>query len=218
MSLYRTTVSYIKIFDLLLRFRTQPVALIADIEKAFLMIKVKEADQEVLRFLWYDDVTKEKPELKAYNFTRVVFGVSPSPYLLNATINKHLEQFEDNLGETVDKIRSLIYVDDVIAGFQDVAKAFQFFKDSRHIFSKGGFNLRKFMSNNKELQDLIESELTDMKTDDTTGESYAKITLGGSNKILKYLELLGTLTLMSLYLTYNKYYRKLNTYNLLRET
>ena len=33
-----------KIFDLLLRFRTQPVALIADIEKAFLMIKVKEID------------------------------------------------------------------------------------------------------------------------------------------------------------------------------
>ena len=84
-----------KIFDLLLRFRTQPVALIGDIEKAFLMIKIKEADPEVLRFLRYDDVTKEKPELKANKFTRVVFGVSPSPYLLNATIDKHLEQFED---------------------------------------------------------------------------------------------------------------------------
>ena len=51
------------------------------VEKAFLMIKVKEADQEVLRFLWYADVTKVKPELKAYKFTRVVIGVSPSPYL-----------------------------------------------------------------------------------------------------------------------------------------
>ena len=103
--LYTAPPLHKKIFDLLLRFRTQPVALIADIEKAFLMIKVKETDQEVLRFMWYDDVTKEKPKLKVYNFTRVDFRMSPSPYLLNANINKHLGQFEDNLGETVNKNR-----------------------------------------------------------------------------------------------------------------
>ena len=34
-------------------------------------------------------------------FTRVVFGVAPSPYLINATIAQHLEQFEITHQETV---------------------------------------------------------------------------------------------------------------------
>ena len=122
-----------KIFDLLLRFRTQPIALVADIEKAFLMIGIKEADQEVLRFLWYKDVTVNRPELQAYKFTRVVFGVSLSPYLLNATIDKHLSQFEDTHSSTVKKIRDSIYVDDIVTGFASVLEAFQFFEDSRSI-------------------------------------------------------------------------------------
>ena len=40
------------ILDILIRFRVQPVALVADIEKAFLMIAVREEDRDVLRFLW----------------------------------------------------------------------------------------------------------------------------------------------------------------------
>ena len=43
------------ILDILIRFRVQPIALVADIEKAFLMIAVKEEDRDVLRFLWVDE-------------------------------------------------------------------------------------------------------------------------------------------------------------------
>jgi len=75
-----------KILDFLLRFRAHCVALTADIEKAFLMIAISEKDRDVLRFLWVDDITKEEPEPIALRFTRVVFGVSSSPFLLNATI------------------------------------------------------------------------------------------------------------------------------------
>lgn len=81
------------ILDLLIRFRAYKVALIADVEKAFLMIAIDEKDRDVLRFLWIDDVTKEEPKIRAYRFTRVVFGVSASPFLLNATVKYHLESF-----------------------------------------------------------------------------------------------------------------------------
>ena len=67
------------IFDLLIQFRSYKIALTADLEKAFLMVSVDEADRDVLRFVWVDDVSKESPELKAYRFTRVVFGVCSSP-------------------------------------------------------------------------------------------------------------------------------------------
>ena len=40
-----------KIFDILLRFRMYPIIIVADIEKAFLMVSVTETDQDALRFL-----------------------------------------------------------------------------------------------------------------------------------------------------------------------
>ena len=43
-----------KIYDILLRFRLHKIAVIADIEKAFLMIQIAEEDQDVLRFLWIE--------------------------------------------------------------------------------------------------------------------------------------------------------------------
>ena len=99
-----------------------------------MIIGVKEVDQEVLRFLWYKDDTVDRPELQVCKFMRVAFGVSPSPYLLNATIDKHLSKFEDTRS-TVKKIRDSIYVDDIVTGFATVLKAFNFFEDSR---SRGG--------------------------------------------------------------------------------
>ena len=84
------------IFDLLVRFRSYKIALTADLEKAFLMVSVEEKDCDMLRFLWVDDIFKEPPDLKVYRFTRVVFGVCSSPFLLNATIQFHLEKFLDS--------------------------------------------------------------------------------------------------------------------------
>ena len=37
--------------------------MVADIEKAFLMIPVSPKDRDVLRFLWVDDVFKENPDI-----------------------------------------------------------------------------------------------------------------------------------------------------------
>lgn len=62
------------------------MALTADLEKAFLMVAIDEADRDALRFIWVDEASKEQPNLKVYRFTRVVFGVSASPFLLNTTI------------------------------------------------------------------------------------------------------------------------------------
>ncbi len=79
------------ILDILLRFRVFKYVLTADLEIAFLQVSVAEEDRDVLRFLWVDDTRKESPEIRTLRFTRVVFGVSSSPFLLNATLKHHLE-------------------------------------------------------------------------------------------------------------------------------
>lgn len=113
--------------DILLRFRLQRVGLTGDIEKAFLMVSVDEKGRDSLRFLWAVDPSAESPELMTLRFTRVVFGVSSSPLLLNGTINYHLGTYHDTDPAFVDKFLSSIYVDDVVSGSGDVDSAYRFY-------------------------------------------------------------------------------------------
>ena len=61
--LYTGPKFYQHIFDLL-RFRLHKIALTADVEKAFLMISIKEADRDVLRFLWVTSIDEDQPSLQ----------------------------------------------------------------------------------------------------------------------------------------------------------
>ena len=132
-------------------------------------------------------------------FARVVFGVSSSPFLLNATIRHHLKWYSDTHPELVQTmIRSTyMYVDDISFGAKDDDSAFELFKKSKKLLAEGGFNLRKFITNSESLQERInQSELHSnsregghnarVKEEDTT---YAKDTLRtllphGEHKVL----------------------------------
>jgi hypothetical protein len=46
-----------QLFHVLLRFMERRVALVADIEKAFLNVEVDKCDRDVLRFIWIRDVS-----------------------------------------------------------------------------------------------------------------------------------------------------------------
>ncbi|GFW98313.1 uncharacterized protein TNCV_1091911 [Trichonephila clavipes] len=78
--------------DILDRFRIYPVEIVADIEKAFLMLSVAPKDRDYLRFFF---PCNEKQLV--YRHCRVVFGVSSSPYLLNASIMHLLEKCNSNV-------------------------------------------------------------------------------------------------------------------------
>ncbi|KAF2886826.1 hypothetical protein ILUMI_19347 [Ignelater luminosus] len=74
--------------SILLRFREKEIAVISDIEIAFLQISITPRDRNVLRFLWWN----ENNIIEIYRYTRVVFGVTSSPFILAAIIKLHLER------------------------------------------------------------------------------------------------------------------------------
>jgi len=57
------------------------------------MISIRQEDHDSLRFLWVDTLEGKEPNVIVLRFTRVVFGVSSSPFLLNATLRQHLDKF-----------------------------------------------------------------------------------------------------------------------------
>ena len=140
-----------KLFDVLLRFRAHPIAITADIEKAFLMIGVAPKDRDVLRFLWFQDPYKLDSPIRQFHFTRVVFGLRPSPALLGAVILHHLDKYSSIEPQLIEGIKKGLYVDDLITGSDSVASAFQIYTRAKQIMSEGGLNLRKWTTNSPDL-------------------------------------------------------------------
>lgn len=75
-----------QIFDKLASFQSNSVGLIADVEKAFLMVSIKEEDRNILGFLWFDNPDQDRPKIMQFRFNRLFFGLRPSPLILGATI------------------------------------------------------------------------------------------------------------------------------------
>ena len=182
-----------KILDnhILIRFQTYKIALTADIEKAFLMVSVQESDRDVLRFLWFDDVHNGNCKMICLRFTRVVFGVSCSPFLLNATLQHHLNKYVTSHPKTVDKLTASLYVDDVVTGAKDEEAAYQLYLESKSVLREGGFNLRKFVTNANSLQLKINekegsahSPCEEQSSVSLSDETYTKATLAPAQPVL----------------------------------
>ncbi len=76
-------------------------------------------------------------------------GQTSSPFILNATLDKHLKQFSDPVAE---RIREDIYVDDLVSGAGDDTEAVPFYTSARTLMTPGGFNMRSWASNKHRCQ------------------------------------------------------------------
>ena len=145
------------LFNILVRFRENKIALVGDIEKAFLNVAVDEKDRDSLRFLWVEDVRDHNLNIAVYRFCRVVFGLNASPFLLNGTIRHHLATFTQRDPEFVKRMLEGFYVDDLVTGEGTTHKAFTLYQKAKDRLAMGGFNLRKWKTNDTDLREKIRS-------------------------------------------------------------
>ena len=176
-----------KLWDVLVRQRAYPVAVTGDLKKVFLQIRVKEAERDALRFHWRKD---EQAEIETLRFTRVLFGLVSSPYLLGGVLEYHLEMWEDKMPATVAELRRNLYVDDLIGGGSTVTEAQNRAID---IFEDAGFELHKWNSNASRLEggvDELDNDLTYAKQQLLqTGNTQASLLGLGWNKANDELEI-----------------------------
>ena len=159
-NLHRGPIILEDLCGLLMRFRLNRVALIADVEKAFHQVGLQPEDRDVTRFLWLKDATKPTLEnnVQELRFTRVQFGMISSPFLLAATVKYHLNKADTPVAK---KISDNMYVDDMVTGVATSEQAVDFYKEAKSLFQSSSMNLREWASNSKEfLQNIPESDQT----------------------------------------------------------
>lgn len=87
-------------------------------KQAFLKIFITENDRDVLRFLWIEDLATKKQVI--YRFSRVLFGLAPSKFLLNVTLEQHLEEYKHVYPDCTNELKEGTYVEDIDLGGSDV--------------------------------------------------------------------------------------------------
>ena len=129
------------IFDILIRLRVYKVAMIADIEKAFLNIAIAPEHRDYLRLFWVDDIRSESPNIVTLRFARLVFGLTCSPVILNAVLHQHLTQYSTIDPSFVTKVLKSLYVDDLASGSDSTESALTLAKKIKTRLLEGGFNM-----------------------------------------------------------------------------
>ena len=141
--------------DILMRFRRWPIALTADIQKAFLQIRVRREDQDVHRFLMKDG----NGGTRVMRFDRVPFGNRASPFLLNATVRHHLSMYDDS--KSVLELRENMYVDNLISGVDDDAEGCRLMQETTDIMAQAGMNLTQWCSSSQVVCDMVSQKFDD---------------------------------------------------------
>ena len=146
------------LWDVLLRFRQEPVAFSGDIEAMFLQVMVPENQRNYLKFLWWPDGDTSQP-IKEYRMTRHLFGATSSPSCANYALHRTAEDFGDDFEPAVkSSLRKDMYVDDILKTTVSDDAAVALALDLKRLCLMGGFNLTKFCSNSVEFLEALPKE------------------------------------------------------------
>nr|CAD2208431.1 unnamed protein product [Meloidogyne enterolobii] len=142
-----------QLVGILLRFRFMDRVLLADIEKAFLQLGVRETDRDCTRFLWLEKPKEANlDEIQfthciIFRFTRVSFGLTVSPFLLNATLQEHLGLFESPVARSIEEN---LYVDNIMIEMRKEDRVEEVCREATEILEAAGMSIREFFGVSKE--------------------------------------------------------------------
>ena len=116
-------------------------------QQSFLQTKLNEQNRGVTRFLFTEGPSDESQTSFVYRFTRILFGLSSSLFLLSAKIKHHLKKYSQKYVETVNFLNENIYVDDIIGNRSSVDQALNVSLETIKIFEDAIISLLKWGTN-----------------------------------------------------------------------
>ncbi|KAL0151450.1 hypothetical protein M9458_053236 [Cirrhinus mrigala] len=143
------------LLGVLLRFRHERIAIMADIEAMYYQVRVLHHHCDFLRFLWWPQGDVNQP-LEIYRMNVHLFGAVSSPSIANFALKQTgTDNSERYSSQVIDTIKHSFYVDDCLRSVASVKEAIMLTKDLREACTLGGFTLNKWVSNSGEVLETI---------------------------------------------------------------
>ena len=137
------------LWSILIRARFLPILLTGDLKKAFLQIRIKEEEHDALRFHW---MSPGSDDTVVYRFTRALFGLTCSPFLLGGVLNEQLKSWKERYPHLVEELQKELYVDDFMTGGTTTTEVREKKAKAVKIFEDATFKLHKWHSNEETLE------------------------------------------------------------------
>ena len=148
------------LFTHLLRFRTHPYVILADIEKMYRQFLVREEDRIFQKLLWFNGDTIQEHALNT-----VTFGVSSAPHLVIRSLHQLAIDEEKHFPLAVKIHKNDMYVDNMNTGCNLIAEARKIRKQITGILSSAGMKMRQWSSNDYKIIENIEKRDLDVNSD-----------------------------------------------------
>ncbi len=140
------------LMSVLVRFRMEHVAVMADIESMFHQVKVYPDDCDI-------DCSLEEHRMLVH-----LFGATSSPSCSSYALRKCAEDHKDLYDAmTVDVVYNNVYVDDCLVSVPTDSDAVLLYQRLTKMCNRGGFRLTKWISNSRTVLDAIPEEVRDKK-------------------------------------------------------
>lgn len=141
----------------LLRFRQEPIALMAEVEQMFHPVRVVPDDCPALWFLWWENGNTSQDPVDHQMLVHL-FGATSLPccasFALKKTANDHKGECHV---QTIDTVSRNFYIDDCLKSVASVLEATRLVFHLTDLLARGGFHLTKWISNHREVLEAIPS-------------------------------------------------------------
>ncbi|XP_058827601.1 uncharacterized protein LOC131687526 [Topomyia yanbarensis] len=144
-----------ELFDLMLRFRKHAVALVADVKKMYRQIRIHPEDTSLQRILWRFDPSEP---VKSYELQTVTYGLAPSSFLATRVLKQLAIDCEAMYQIGARAVSEDFYMDDFLSGADTIEHAPKLRDEVQLLMAEGGFQLRKWSSNRREVLNDLPSE------------------------------------------------------------
>ncbi|XP_074029231.1 uncharacterized protein [Leptinotarsa decemlineata] len=138
------------------KYREKDVAFSADIRDMFHRIVIRKEDRAGQRFLWRNN-SNEEPS--TYEMKVLIFGSVGSPFSAQYIKNRNALEFQNKYPQAVNGIINRHYMDDYLDSVYTEEEAIRLIKEVIFIHRQGGFELRGWVCNSKEVYRHIPEEL-----------------------------------------------------------
>ena len=136
------------LFDILVRFRQYPVALVCDVSEMYLRIYLNPSDRKYHRILFRENKNMT-PDI--YEFNVLTFGDTSCPFLAQYVTRHHAEQNAENFPEAAAVIKNSTYMDDSMTSTEDVQSGKELYTKLSNLWKSAGMYTRKWLSNSEEV-------------------------------------------------------------------
>ena len=165
-----------ELFDVLIRFHHNPVALICDIQEMYLQIEIEAEDRPLFRILWRDGETDRVPDV--YEFCRVVFGKNSAPMEAQFVAQENARRHRSEYPLAAETVLQSTYMDDSLDSVEGDEKGIELYHQLSALWAKAGMHARKWVSNSDKVMAVIPEEDRATEVDIRDDKDTVTTTLG----------------------------------------